>query len=975
MSELLDALRRAQAWLPHQGPLSSFVHANTLAAHEHCDFHAALARAHEVLGAQVRLQESEFRDMLADGRIEERDLRTVFEEQFEPAGLQPVGSQSPAVRAWELLRRGLLETHWRIRAFQVAEGGADPVVAALRPRTRAQLARGARSCFSHDPQRAGELITGSQDKEVLRRRMREQCGVLGLHGALRACMESDRRAAELGFALLSGLARRELPRRPRTHSPDTLQREALQREVDEILLPVVGAFLDTGQAAECPQLDSGLFAVGLQALQRRPRLFNTVRGLVREDALATAEATLAVLADPGQPSQEVMLRHVLLERPGWAGAVAWCEHHRGGPALVDYTALRLLLVVACALAADWKPDELLYRRETAAQGHGGRADRVAQLLALSGLGPTWQAACLRDQTVPQSQYLNARDWQALETLLECCDSGWRCRVLQKARERSARRVWLRGLRSRAALGPRQPERPRVQFLCCIDDREESLRRALEEVGGQEVETLGLAGHFNLPIRWRGVEDVHGTPRHPVGLASTHRVEEQAVATPKRARRLLGAAAVWLDGSGSWLLSGAIGALLAGWWLMLLMAWRVMAPRRSEATLQRWRTRWLPRPPVDLQALRVERDGDDGLPMGLTTAEAAQQVGDALELVGLSGRYAPLIVVLGHGSTSLNNPHEAAHDCGACGGFRGDGNARTFAALANHPEVRHALTARGLTLPVETVFIGAFHDTATDAVLLEPANPLPEEDMLWLRELTQAASARDALERSRRFLSLPPGASCGEALAHVQRRSSDLSEVRPEYGHATNALLVVGSRGLTRDLFLDRRAFLHSYEPEADPEGRSLLRLLGAAVPVCAGINLEYYFSRVDPERFGAGTKLPHNLLGRFGVTNGSMGDLRTGLPWQMVEIHEPTRLLVVVLAPRGLIQSALERLDEVRRLVENRWIQLTAIDQDGCWIWSPGGFVPEEAEGGELPRVPDSLRLCRGRRDPISPALLGEGDR
>ena len=38
-----------------------------------------------------------------------------------------------------------------------------------------------------------------------------------------------------------------------------------------------------------------------------------------------------------------------------------------------------------------------------------------------------------------------------------------------------------------------------------------------------------------------------------------------------------------------------------------------------------------------------------------------------------------------------------------------------------------------------------------------------------------------------------------------------------------------------------------------------------AGPVGAGISLEYYFSSVDNERYGCGSKITHNLTGLFGV--------------------------------------------------------------------------------------------------------------
>ena len=95
------------------------------------------------------------------------------------------------------------------------------------------------------------------------------------------------------------------------------------------------------------------------------------------------------------------------------------------------------------------------------------------------------------------------------------------------------------------------------------------------------------------------------------------------------------------------------------------------------------------------------------------------------------------------------------------------------------------------------------------------------------------------------------------------RAHDLSQVRPEFGHATNAAAVIGRRALTQGLFLDRRVFLISYDPTQDPEGNILESILLTAGPVGAGINLEYYFSTIDNERFGCGTKVPHNVTGLF----------------------------------------------------------------------------------------------------------------
>lgn len=204
------------------------------------------------------------------------------------------------------------------------------------------------------------------------------------------------------------------------------------------------------------------------------------------------------------------------------------------------------------------------------------------------------------------------------------------------------------------------------------------------------------------------------------------------------------------------------------------------------------------------------------------------------------------------------------------------------------------------------------------------------------------------------------------------RTEDLAQVRPEYGHATNAVAVVGRRALTRGLFMDRRAFLASYDPETDEDGVLLTRILQAVGPVCAGINLEYYFSFTDRTGYGCGTKLPHNITDMLGVMDGHASDLRTGLPWQMVEIHEPVRLLTVVESPLSRLQDALARLPVVDRLIKNRWIQLAVLEPGTKEIrlFRNGQFEPYEPENPGLPLAPSSLAWYQGKRGHLDYARI-----
>jgi len=217
---------------------------------------------------------------------------------------------------------------------------------------------------------------------------------------------------------------------------------------------------------------------------------------------------------------------------------------------------------------------------------------------------------------------------------------------------------------------------------------------------------------------------------------------------------------------------------------------------------------------------------------------------------------------------------------------------------------------------------------------------------------------------------------------VQGRADDLAQPRPEYGHATNAFCVIGRRTRTRGLFLDRRAFLVSYDPTRDDDGAILARIMAAVVPVVAGINLEYYFSYVDPTGYGCGTKLPHNVTSLLGVMDGAQSDLRTGLPWQMVEIHEPTRLAMVVEGTRDRLRQVVEGNPAIERLVRQRWIWLACLDAESGTLWelratrvpaeasAQVGFVAHSPEHALAVVAGESAAWYQGKRGFLPPVAI-----
>jgi uncharacterized protein YbcC (UPF0753/DUF2309 family) len=414
--------------------------------------------------------------------------------------------------------------------------------------------------------------------------------------------------------------------------------------------------------------------------------------------------------------------------------------------------------------------------------------------------------------------------------------------------------------------------------------------------------------------------------------------------------------------------------------MIPLVARTLAPRKAAKIGYRARDVTVGRPATRLRLERPEGEGPDadGLLRGFTLTEMAKIVGDVLETMGIAQRLAPLIVLVAHGSDSLNNPHAAAYSCGACSGGNGGPNSRAFAQIANRADVRALLAERGIDIPLSVRFIGAYHDSCSDEVEYYDLEGVPESLRGSLADVQRAlaqAIKHAAHERSRRFMSASLDMSPDQALAHVEARAVDLAQPRPELGHVTNALAFVGRRHPTRGLFLDRRAFLISWDPITDPTGTRLGPLLQAVGPVGAGINLEYLFSYLDNSVYGCGSKLPHNVAGLIGVMDGHCSDLRTGLPRQMIEIHEPVRLLFIIEAEPELILQIVGERPAVLQLVVNEWIITVA--------WSPstgkmfmfrnGAFEPYEPESAQLAVVERSIEHYRGKRDHLPCARINAG--
>lgn len=468
--------------------------------------------------------------------------------------------------------------------------------------------------------------------------------------------------------------------------------------------------------------------------------------------------------------------------------------------------------------------------------------------------------------------------------------------------------------------------PEAQMVFCIDTRSELIRRNVENKGNYE--TFGYAGFFGIAMDYENLKDGIVRKACPPIVNSAYKVTEVAQKDTtaklqtyhkknevlkfkeyflKRMKNMLPSAFGYVEGSGVFYGISLVTKTLAPGYLY-------RSNQKSEPRHEAIAT-----PEIKKSCSHEHSDLD------IPLAEKVGIVKSAFDLMGWQ-EFAPIIAFIGHGSHSANNAFGSSLDCGACAASPGRNNARMLAKLANLPEVRKELYQNyNILIPGTTTFIGGEHNTTTDEIVLFDAE-IPELNKKRVEKLKlNLTKAQQTATQERLGIAK-------NSVAHAHKKANDWGETRPEWGLAKNAGFIVGPRALTKNHNLDGRCFLNSYNWEMDTNGTALEGIMQGPMVVTQWINNHYYFSTVDNEVFGGGSKITHNVTGKFGVVQGNGGDIKMGLPLQSLKesdnemYHQPLRLSVLIQAPLSRVTDILSRNENLKSLLDNEWIYLMVME-------------------------------------------------
>lgn len=698
----------------------------------------------------------------------------------------------------------------------------------------------------------------------------------------------------------------------------------LDNKVHPLLFRILCAFLDQGIAIESMPVANKSFTESIRELEGNGwvSFFKTkeVRKKFKEGNYSITELLKRIVGKEEYFEQYLFDTH--FSHHGWSGFVSAVEDNP--QTLLDKKKITL---------KEWVEFELLL-----------------ELDSLNAcLGKNWQPLSFHATKPPIHLFEDFRKTELHEVI----------ELWQDAFEWSYYDSVLKGIQL-ATPGELKDSRKSFQAVFCIDEREDSIRRHIESVD-KRCETFGAPGFFGVEFYFQQQGSKFYDKLCPAPVTPKFLIKEFEAKTPGKGEPLY-------TKHTHGFLTGFALSITYGFWAFVQTVLNLFKPKMSPAISNAYGH-------MDKESvLTIENksvdDVENGLQVGYTLEEMTVRAEAFLRGIGLVKYFSPIVYIVAHGSSSANNPHHGAHDCGACSGRPGATNARVMAYILNHREVRKNLASKGIIIPGDTQFVGCMHDTAADVIGYYDEIGLQEvnaDNHLINKQNFETALNLNAKERSRRFASINTKQELEQVRKAIHNRSVSLFEPRPELGHGTNTLAIIGRRIATKGLFLDRRAFLNSYDWTTDPDGNILTAVMRPIGLVCGGINLEYYFSRVDNIKMGAGTKLPHNVMGLFGVANSSDGDLRPGLPWQMIEVHDPVRLLVIVEHKPAIVLKAIQSSPEVFEWYKNEWVHIIALDPEEkqFYYFKNGAFEKYDpiTQSGDIKTIHNMEEFIEGAKE------------
>jgi uncharacterized protein YbcC (UPF0753/DUF2309 family) len=959
-------------------PMRTMVAQNPIHGLEYLPFDQAVRKGKELLGGNGYLPNEDYRQLYREGRMSTEHVQRALarvgprEDSNDSIKIGNLLLSARDIWQWHLVV-GFEELEPVLLQWELGGGGATQ-------QFRSDFSSESKHRIIQRTIQECEKCRDNPEEAYLTNLWKATLSILGLH---ESAQEEDDSAggAQVATEILGGKACQniELPvQRTVGDWVERLSGDALVEQINDQMIKWIAAFTDEGLAGwEMPLRNKGFFRAW-QELARWDQsghflgvhdFHQKVQKLSDDPEESIAECLNRLGIPPLQ--WKGYLSRELSQLPGWTRYIRWLGEHPLYHAqqkhpidTTQYLAVRLfyeveLAQVICqrkwsidgtveALKSYWDQRPVEYED---LMGQGGHAvDDKTQSICRDAWRLFHLAQCLEVSPV-ELHDLSQRDAQILLDWLNVFPVDRHGPVWLEAYEENFREDLLQKLVAHRGVAKSLDIRAKAQLVFCIDVRSESFRRHIEEQG--PYDTFGFAGFFGIPMSHQAFDSEERSDLCPVLLFPKHAVTEVPRMGEEQSLEQYSAGSRWnqlghhlfhdlkRNPVGSLMVIDVLGLFFS---LGLLGKTLILKPYHAMTS---WMDRWFVSPVPTQVAVSAPSDsmnirGDDvpaeGIPQGMgqgfSVSEKATFIENGLRAMGLTNNFGRLIVLCGHGSETDNNPYYGALDCGACGGNPGDANARVFAALANHPDVRCIVKENGLNIPDDTWFLPAKHNTTTDRVTFYDREDLPKghvEDLKQLMEDLEKAGAQQALERCRRIPRAPTAISPEKAFAHVEERSMDWASSRPEWGLAGNAAFLIGRRSLTKGLDLGGRVFLHSYDPIADAEGGILEKIMTAPLIVGEWINTGYYFSGADPWHYGSGSKVIHNVVGGVGVMLGSQSDLQMGFPLQTVNngeihFHEPMRLLAIIEAKMTVISSIIQKHEILQQLFHNGWLNLVAID-------------------------------------------------